>query len=365
MKAMVVRELGGGWVEEDIQIADPIGQEVLIELKASGLCGSDFMEMSNEVQYPPPAVLGHEISGVVTQIGPTVTESAVGDHVAACLVQFCGKCEQCLAGEPGLCRSPELTLRADGEAPRLKDANGNPVTQGMALGGFAQQALVHENMLVKLPKDMPFAQAAVLGCGVITGTGAVLNAAKVRSGEDVVIIGAGGVGLNVVSGAVLASAGKIISVDLNQESLDAAKAFGATHTINSAETDPVAAVKELTGGHGVRTVFDVVGIGATARQGYDMLDNGGTLYQIGMGSGTDTLDTVPMQNAFSRKAIQGVFMGSGVPKRDIAMLVEQYQAGRLNLDDIVSGEIKLSEVNKGYEMIRDPKVNRIVITDFS
>lgn len=163
MKAMVVRELGGGWVEEELEIADPIGQEVLVELKASGLCGSDHMEMSNEVQYPPPAVLGHEIAGVVTAIGPNVTEFAVGDHVAACLVQFCGKCEQCLDGEPGLCRSPELTLRGDDEEPRLKDADGKAVTQGMALGGFAQQSLVHENMLVKLPEDMPFAQAAVLG----------------------------------------------------------------------------------------------------------------------------------------------------------------------------------------------------------
>lgn len=365
MKAMVVRELGGGWVEEDIQIADPIDQEVLVELKASGLCGSDHMEMSSEVQYPPPAVLGHEIAGVVTAIGPQVTQFEVGDHVAGCLVQFCGKCELCLSGEPGLCRSPELTLRAEGEAPRLTDADGKALTQGMALGGFAQQSLVHENMLVKLPKDMPFAQAAVIGCGVITGTGAVLNAAKVQAGEEVVIIGAGGVGLNAVSGAVLASAGKIISVDLNSESLEAAKSFGATHTINSSEVDPVEAVKELTGGRGVRSVFDVVGIGVTAQQGYDMLDNGGTLYQIGMGSGTDTLNTVPMQNAFNRKAVQGVFMGSGVPKRDMAMLVKQYQAGRLNLDDIVSGEIKLNEVNKGYEMIRDPKVNRVVITDFS
>lgn len=365
MKAMVVRELGGGWVEEDISIAGPIGQEVLVELKASGLCGSDHMEMSQEVQYPPPAVLGHEISGVVVAIGSEVTQFEIGDHVAACLVQFCGKCDRCLSGEPGLCRSPELTVRADHEEPRLKDAAGKPLTQGMALGGFAQRALVHENMLVKLPDDMPFAQAAVLGCGVITGTGAVLNAAKIQPGQDVVIIGAGGVGLNVVSGAILASAGKIISVDLNQESLDAAKAFGATHTVNSSHEDPVTVVKNLTDNYGVSAVFDVVGIGATARQGYDMLDNGGILYQIGMGSPTDTLDTVPMQNAFNRRGIQGVFLGSGVPKRDMAMLVKQYQAGRLNLDDLVSAEIKLSDVNEGYELLRDPKVNRVVITDFS
>lgn len=178
-------------------------------------------------------------------------------------------------------------------------------------------------------------------------------------------IGTGGVGFNVVSGAVLASAGKIIAVESKSRISRRCDIIRCPHIVNSSQTDPVEAVKALTDGYVVRTVFDVVGIGVTARQGYDMLDNGGTLYQIGMGSGTDTLDTVPMQNALSRKAIQGVFLGSGVPKRDMAMLVGQYRAGRLNLAGLVSGEIKLSEVNKGYEMIRDPKVNRIVITDFS
>src|SRR5699024_2172519 len=192
----------------------------------------------------------------------------------------------------------------------------------------------------------------------------VLNAAKVRAGEDVVIIGAGGVGLNAVSGAVLASAGKIISVDVNAASLEAAKKFGATHTINSAEVDPVAAVKELTGGFGVKYVFDVVGIGATARQGYDMLDNGGTLYQIGMGSPTDTLNTVPLENAFARKGIQRVFLGSGGPRRDMAMLLGQYQSARLRLDDIVSGHISLSQGSAGHQLLRGSRVSRVVIADF-
>lgn len=156
-----------------------------------------------------------------------------------------------MSGEPGLCRSPELTPRSDDEEPRLKDSDCIALTWGMALGGFAQQSLGDENMLVKLPQNMPFAQTAVLSCGAITGTGAVRNAAKVQHGDDIVIICAGGVGMNVVSGAVLAGAGRCISVDLNQESLDAAKSFGATHTINSSEADPIASVKELTGGSGV------------------------------------------------------------------------------------------------------------------
>lgn len=363
MRAMVVRELGGGWVEENIQIAEPTGNEVLVELRASGLCGSDHMEMSVEVNYPPPAVLGHEISGVVAAVGPNVTTFEVGDHVAGCLVQFCGKCERCLSGEVGLCRNPEDTIRGEGDEPRLKDADGNALIQGMALGGFAEQSLVHENMLIKVPKEMPFPQAAVLGCGVITGTGAVLNAAKVERGESLVIIGAGGVGLNAVSGAVLAGATQIIVVDLNDTTLETAKSFGATHVINSSKTDPVAEVKRLTDGFGVKYVFDVVGIAATARQGYDMLDRGGTLYQIGMSGNTFELASLP--NIFDRKAVQGVFMGSGVPKRDIAALSDLYLNGRLNLDDLVSAEISLGKINEGYEMLKDPTVNRVVITDFA
>lgn len=363
MKAMVVRELGAGWVEEEVTIAEPQGNEVLVTLKASGLCGSDFMEMRREVNYPPPAVLGHEIAGIVASVGPNVTTLEVGDHVAGCLVQFCGKCERCLSGEVGLCRSPGDVVRGEGEEPRLKDAEGRSLAQGMALGGFAQQALVHENMLVRLSEEMPFPQAAVLGCGVITGTGAVLNAAEVQRGESVAIIGAGGVGLNAISGAILAGASQIIAVDLDDATLATARKFGATHVVNSAETDPVEAVKELTGGFGVRYAFDVVGIAATARQGYDMLDRGGTLYQIGMGGNTFELESLP--NIFDRKAIQGVFMGSGVPKRDIATLAGLYLDGRLNLDDLISAEISIGELNEGYERLKDPQVNRVVITDFS
>lgn len=363
MKAMVARALDAGWVEEDIRIADPLDNEVLVDVKASGLCGSDFMEMRHGVMHQPPVVLGHEIAGVVARVGSSVTTLKVGDHVAACLVQFCGKCARCLSGEVGLCRNPEEAVRAAGESPRLSDANGEPLDQGMALGGFAQQVLAHENMLVKIPNEMPFPQAAVLGCSVITGTGAVLNAAKVERGEIVAIIGAGGVGLNVISGALLAGASKIIAIDLNDATLATAKKFGATHVVNSGTTDPVAAVKELSGGFGVRYAFDVVGIPATVRQGYDMLDRGGTLYQIGMGGNSFELES--MSNIFSRKAIQGVFMGSGVPKRDIAALVELYIDGRLNLDDLISEEITLSDINVGYTRLKDPQVNRVVITDFS
>lgn len=363
MKAMVVRELGAGWVEEEVSLAAPRGSEVLVEVKASGLCGSDFMEMRREVNHPPPSVLGHEIAGVVAGVGPNVTTLAVGDHVAGCLVPFCGKCRRCLSGDVGLCRNPGEVFRGAGEEARIRDAEGRPLDQGMGIGGFAQRALVHENMLVKLPEEMPFPQAAVLGCGVITGTGAVLNAARVERGESVAIIGAGGVGLNAISGAVLAGAAQIIVIDLNEATLETAQRFGATHVVNSGETEPVAAVKALTGGFGVRYAFDIVGIAATARQGYDMLDRGGTLYQIGMGSSTFELESLP--NIFDRKAIQGVFMGSGVPKRDIAVLADLYLDGRLNLDDLVSAEISLGEVNEGYEKLKDPRVNRVVITDFS
>lgn len=364
MKAMVVRELGGGWSEEEVKLADPLSNEVVVKIKASGLCGSDLMEMRNKVKYPPPAVLGHEITGVVMAVGTNVTTLDIGDHVAGCLVQFCGKCDRCLAGEPGLCRNPDDVIRGSNEEPRLTDAQGKPLNQGMGLGGFAQKALVHENMLVKIPKSMPFPQAALLGCGVITGTGAVLNAAQVTPGSTVVIIGAGGVGLNATSGAVIAGANRIISIDIDDKTLESARKFGATHVINSTMVDSVTEVKKLTGGAGVSYVFDFVGLSTTATQGYEMLDRGGVLYQIGMAGSDASLKIPNLSNVFDRKGVQGVFMGSGVPPRDIPMLAGQYLNNRLNLDDLVSAEIALSQINEGYELLKDPQINRVVITNF-
>ena len=193
MKALVVNALGRGFDFEDVDIAAPIGREVLIEVQASGLCRTDLLFATHDI-VPMPAVLGHEVAGLVAEVGPDVVQFCVGDHVVGSLAQSCGSCTRCLTGRSFQCLHPESTLRRPTDAPRLS-RHGVALSQGLGLGGFAERALIHENQLALLPKEIPFAQAALLGCGVVTGAGAVLNTADVRAGDTVLIFGAGGVGL--------------------------------------------------------------------------------------------------------------------------------------------------------------------------
>jgi S-(hydroxymethyl)glutathione dehydrogenase/alcohol dehydrogenase len=362
MKATLVREIGAGFVSADIDIAAPIGREVLVDVKASGLCHTDLTMSKYDLGNALPGVFGHELAGVVTQVGPAVTEIAVGDHVVGCLVQYCGACERCLSGKVFQCLHPEVTLRAEGDDPRLSE-NGAPVGQAFGLGGFAQQALVHENQLVKVPDEVPFAQAALLGCGVVTGAGSVLNTADVQAGDSIVVIGAGGVGLNAINGALVAGATTIIAVDIADDKLDKAREFGATHVVNSKEVDPVAAVLEITG-RGADAVFDFVGTKAVAEQGLEMAAPGGGLYLIGVIDPTSHIDVHQVGLIGSQKRIQGVYMGSTTAKRDIPMYAKLYLEGRFELDSLLSKEIALDEVNEGYESLRDPNITRVVITSF-
>jgi S-(hydroxymethyl)glutathione dehydrogenase/alcohol dehydrogenase len=361
MKATLVREFGAGFVTEDVQLSAPIGREVLVDVKASGLCHTDLTASHNDIGYQPPMVLGHEVAGVVSAIGPDVTELAIGDHVVGCLVQSCGHCEACLTGRTFQCLHPEETLRTAADSPRITDAAGQPVTQVFGLGGFAQQALIHENQLVKVNDAVPFPQAALLGCGVVTGAGAVINSANTKPGDAVVIIGAGGVGLNAINGAVTAGATTIIAVDVADDKLEKAKRFGATHTINSTKVDAVAEVLAITG-IGADSAFDFVGIPAVTASGLEMIRAGGGLYLIGIIDPTATLPVPTIGLIGTQKRIQGVYMGSTTPKRDIPLYADLYLQGRFNLDDLMSREIALDGVGAGYELLKDPEVTRVVIT---
>lgn len=360
MKASVVREFGGGFHTEEVQIAQPVGREVLVEVKASGLCHSDELAQSTNLGYDVPMVLGHEVAGIVSAIGDQVRDIAVGDHVVGCLVQYCGACTQCLTGNVNLCLHPEATVR-DG---RIEDANGVELAQGMGLGGFAEYAIIHENQVARVPEAIPFPQAALLGCGVVTGAGAVMNTANVQPGQTVAIIGTGGVGTNAISGAVIAGASKIIAVDVADDKLVNARHFGATDTVNSRAVDAVAAVKEITGGVGADFVFDFVGAPGVTRSGFDMLAQGGGLYLIGVLDPTNSIELSSMELLGGRKRIEGVYMGSTNPKRDIPMIAELYLQGRYKLDELVSKEISIDEVQEGYASLKDPKINRVVITTF-
>jgi S-(hydroxymethyl)glutathione dehydrogenase/alcohol dehydrogenase len=362
MRAAVVNGFGQGFEIEDLDIADPIGREVLVDVKASGLCHSDLHFAVSDFGMAPPMVLGHEVSGIVAEIGPEVTEFAVGDHVVGSLVQFCGACLACLSGNTVSCLRPEVTLRPEGAPPRLS-RGGEPVLAAMGTAGFAEQALIHENQLVRIDPAVPFPEASVLGCGTITGAGAVLNSSGVRPGDTVAVIGLGGVGLNVVSGARLVGAARIIVIDLNDSKLELARAFGATDGVNASVGDVVAAVRELTGG-GVDHAFEVIGRTETAEQAIAMLRVGGTASLIGIHPPGATIEIDVNGLLREHKKVSGVYMGASNIKRDIPFYASLFLQGRLDLTDLISSEIALDDINDAYEQLRSGRTARTVITRF-
>jgi len=361
MKALVLNAIGRGFDFEDVDIASPVGREVLVDVRASGLCHTDMLFATNSI-FPTPAVFGHEISGIVADVGPDVAQFRVGDHVVGSLVQSCGSCPKCQSGRSFQCQHPEATLRRPTEASRLS-RNGQALYQGLGLGGFAERALIHENQLAPIPQEMPFAQAALLGCGVVTGAGAVLNTASVAAGDTVVIFGAGGVGLNAISGARIAGASRIVVIDIQPKRLEAAKKFGATDVIDSTTTKPVEAVRDLLRG-GADHVFDFVGLKPVAEQGLAMLGVGGGLYLVGVSKPEVSIDVNIFDAIGGQKRVQGVNFGSTNFKRDIPMYADLYLQGRMNLDDLVSKRIALREVNDGYAALKDGSLNRVVVTSF-
>jgi len=362
VRAAVVNAFGRGFDIEDVEIAEPIGREVLVDVKASGLCHSDLHFAVSDFGMVPPMILGHEVSGIVSQIGPDVTEFAVGDHVVGSLVQFCGACAACLSGHTVSCLRPEETLRTADAPPRLS-RNGEPILAAMGTAGFAEQALIHENQLVKIDPAVPFPEASVLGCGTITGAGAVLNAAGVRAGDTVAVIGLGGVGLNVVSGARLVGASRIIGVDVNDEKLELARAFGATDGVNAGDGDAVAAVRAISDG-GVDHAFEVIGRKETAEQAVAMLRVGGTASLIGIHGVGATIEIDVNGLLREQKKVNGVYMGASNIKRDIPFYASLFLQGRFNLSDLISSEIAIDDINDAYEKLHSGKTARTVITRF-
>lgn len=363
MKAAVTDYVGAPFTLQEVDIAAPEGREVLIDVRASGLCHSDLHVAATDVGFPLPAVLGHEIAGVVAACGPDVTDFHPGQHVVSSPISSCGRCTGCLTGRPYQCRAPQETQRPAGAVPRLT-RNGTALTQFIGVGGFAEQVLVHENSVVGISEELPFDRAALLGCGVVTGAGAAINSARIRPGDTAVVIGCGGVGLNVIQGAALAGARRIIAVDVQPAKLELAAVFGATDVINSADTDAVAAVQDLTGG-GATHAFEVVGQRGTTMDAVAMLETGGTAYLIGVHRPGATIEVTPFGDLMGRqKGIRGVAMGSTNLKVDIPMYAELYLQGRFKLDELISSRISLDGIDAGYEALRGGSVARSIITSF-
>jgi S-(hydroxymethyl)glutathione dehydrogenase/alcohol dehydrogenase len=357
MKAAVFREVNVPMEIEEVTVSKPGPREVLIRTKAAGICHSDMHFFNGSYPGKLPMVLGHESAGIVEQVGSDVHYVKPGDHVITCLSVFCGHCESCLTGHLSLCQEPE-TNRSSKEEPRLSQ-NEQPLTPFAQLGSFAEMMLVHEHALVKVREDMPMDRAALIGCGVTTGIGAVIHTAAVEPGSTVAVIGCGGIGLSAINGAALAGASRIIAVDMVASKLDLARKFGATDLVDASDGESVQKVIEMTGG-GVHYSFEAIGLKATAEQAFQMLRAGGTATVIGM-IPPGQMVSIHGVDFLSEKKIQGSMMGSNRFRVDMPRFVDFYLQGKLHLDDMISNRIALSDINEGMAALETGEIARSVI----
>ena len=341
MKAAVCRAFGEALIVETVELAAPGPGEVRVKLAACAICHSDILFVRGAWGGELPMVLGHEAAGVVQEMGPGVTGVAVGDHVVVALIRYCGGCHYCARGEQVLC---EAVFPLDARSP-LTGADGRAIGHGLRTGAFAEQVVVEASQVVAIAKTIPLDAASLLACGVITGVGAVTNTAQVRPGDTVAVIGAGGVGLNAIQGAVLAGASLVIALDVVPSKLERARAFGATHAI-AADAEAAAGVRALTNGRGVDFVFVTVGAAAAFDGAFDYITKAGTVVVVGM----------PPSGVFSRydpgtlaawnQRVLGSKMGATRLTHDVPRLAALYQEGRLKLDELISDRFPLERINE-------------------
>ncbi len=349
MKAAVLHAANQLMTIEEIALTKPQSREVLLRTAFAGLCHSDLHFIEGLYPHPTPCVLGHESAGIVEAVGDGVTYVKPGDHVITCLSVFCGTCPQCVTGHPNLCENTEVKM-PPGVSRRLTWKGGELMNQFLNLSSFGEQMLVHENSMVKIDPDIPLDRAALVGCGVMTGVGAVFNAAKVEPGATVAVIGCGGVGLSAVNGAALAGAERIIAIDTVSSKLEVARELGATDTLNASNADPVKAVREMTSG-GVHYSFEALGTKTTAEQAFGMLRPGGTATIIGMVPLGVKIELHGYDFLRDRK-LQGTSMGGNRFRVDMPRLLSLWRQGRLKLDHLISGRIKLDQINDGFTALK-------------
>lgn len=355
MRGVILRETGKPVeVSDELTIRRPGPGEVRVRLRAAGVCHSDLSMCEGRLPARLPLVPGHEGAGEVVELGPGVSGPPVGSHVILSWIPPCGGCAYCLGGQPNLCTS----VRPPAE-PTLSIA-GEPAHAGLGVGCFAEETVVDARAAIPIPSDVPFDVAAVVGCAVLTGVGAVVNTAQVRPGSSVLVIGCGGVGVNVVQGAVLAAAAPIVAVDRVPEKLAAARAFGATHTFTPDELR--AGADELTGGLGFDYAFEVVGRSQTIRQAYKSTRRGGTTVVVGAGSADDPVTFSAAELFATERRLLGCLYGSGDVRTDFARLLRLWRAGRLDLDGLISRRITLDGVAEAFAAMGSGDVIRSLVT---
>jgi S-(hydroxymethyl)glutathione dehydrogenase/alcohol dehydrogenase len=351
MRAAVLYEAQTPMTIEEVSVDGPKDDEVLVQVRATGACHSDYHVIDgswNGAGYPFPVILGHEAAGVVEKVGADVNAVKPGDHVILSFAPNCGRCRMCTIGQPHLCsgmRSAPGTFPDGTRRHRMADVEINSFGRGMS--SFAEYSVVHQSAAIKIAPEMPMEGAALIGCAVMTGVGAVLNTARVEPGSTVAVFATGGVGLSVVQGTVLANASKIIAIDMLDNKLDYASSFGATHTINSRQQDPVAAIREITDGQGVDYAFDAIGDSKVSRACYDAVRRGGTAVIVGMAP-TGSEISIPGTIAGEEKIVKGCFYGSSRPAVDFPRLVDFALRGVLQLDRMVTRTYPLADINAAF-----------------
>ena len=361
MKAAVLYKPNTPLEVVDLQQQGPQAGEARVKVMAAGVCHSDWHIMNGDWQLPLPMVLGHEAAGIVEEVGAGVTHVKPGDHIIFSFRVNCGRCMYCAMGRSILCDGHKSVRWAmiDGST-RLK-RDGQDIFQMARIGTFSEQVVCPAEMLVPIRDDMPWPQAALVGCCVPTGVGAVTRCAEVEAGASVLVIGCGGVGLNVVQGAKLAGAGRIIAADLVDKKLEFATEFGATHTINAKQENVVDRVRELTGGRGADYAFDAIGSELTTLQIVDAIRNGGTAVIVGMAAMNVRAPITPYTMALQEKTLKGTLYGSIRPLVDMPQLVDLYLGGKLKIDQLVSRTYKIEEINEGFRRMLSGEVARGVV----
>ena len=362
MKAAFVPEYGRLTIT-DVELDPPQSKEVLVRMKAAGVCHSDLHTLRGELRTPVPLVLGHEGAGVVEAVGPGVTRFKPGDAVIVNWLPGCHVCPQCLNGRHNLCERLAMTTfkgtMLDGTS-RLHTVDGQGVSQMLSAATMAEYAVIPEEGAVSLEEGVPFEVGAIIGCAVITGVGAVINTAQAKAGRAAAVIGCGGIGLSAIQGCVVAGCAPIIAIDVVEAKLEFARRLGATQTVNAAEKDVVKTVRRLTAG-GPEYVFDSVGLGQTIRQALAMARPGGTATIIGLHSASEDVPISPGVLIYQNKRLLGSFAGSMNPHRDLPMLQKLYRTGRLQLDDLITKRYPLDELAAAFADMEAGAVARGVL----
>lgn len=347
---------------ETLNLDDPKQNEVLIKIHAAGLCHSDLSVINGSRPRPMPMALGHEAAGEIIELGEGVSDFEVGDHVVCTFIPSCGKCIPCREGRPALCEngavSNEKGEMIEGGLRLSKEED--VIHHHLGVSGFSEYAVVSENSIVKIDPEIPYERAAVFGCAVITGIGAVINTAQIRPGSNVAVVGLGGIGLNAIIGARLAGANEIIALDINEDKFEIAKNLGATAVFNSSDENVIDDVKAYITG-GAEYVFETAGVVPAMQVAYAITKRGGSTVTTGLPDPKAEFSFPQVTLAAEERTVKGSYVGSCVPNRDIPRFVSLYRQNRLNVDPLISDVISLDQINKGFDQLANGDAGRIII----